>query len=71
MSPTKPGDRNMVPQYRNAAAFRGDHYARRGQFQRETVLSLGVALIIIPLASLGLWWAIVSAVWPLASALLE
>jgi hypothetical protein len=61
----------MVPQYRNAGGFRGDHYARRDQFQRDTVLPLGVALIIIPLASLGLWWAIVWAVWPLASALLE
>jgi len=71
LSRRKTGDRIMVPQYRNAGGFRGDHYARRDQFQRDTVLPLGVALIIIPLASLGLWWAIVWAVWPLASALLE
>ena len=71
LSRRKPVDRHIVPHYRNAAAFRGDHCARRDQLQRETVLPLGVALIIIPLAPLGLWWAIVSAVWPLTSALLE
>jgi len=60
-------NRNMVSHYRNPAEFRRDHDARRGQFERETALPLGAALIIIVLSSLGLWWAILSAVWPLAS----
>jgi hypothetical protein len=55
----------------NPAEYRRDHYARRDQFQRETVLPMGAALIIIVLLSLELWWAIWSVVLPLASALLE
>jgi hypothetical protein len=58
-------NRNMVSGY--PAEFRRDHDARRDQFERETVLPLGAALIIIVLSSLGLWWAILSAVWPLQS----
>ena len=57
--------------YRNPTEFRRDHYARRDQFQRETVLPIGAALIIIVLLSLGLWLAILSAVLPLGSALRE
>jgi hypothetical protein len=41
------------------------------QFERETALPPVVALIIITLVSLGLWWAIWLAVSSLASALLE
>jgi hypothetical protein len=58
---------NMVSRYRNPAEFRRDHDARRDQFERETVLPLGAALIIIVLSSLGFWWAILAAGWPLAS----
>jgi hypothetical protein len=54
-------NRNMVSSYRNPAELRRDHDARRDQFERETVLPLGAALIIIVLSSLGLWWAILSA----------
>ena len=57
--------------HRNPTEYRRDHDARRDQFQRETVLPLGAALIIIVLLSLGLWWAVLSVVWPLALALLE
>jgi hypothetical protein len=64
-------NRNTAQHYHNPAEYRRDHYARRDKFQRETVLPLGAALIIIVLLSLGLWWAILSAVLPLASALLE
>jgi hypothetical protein len=64
-------NRNTAERYRNPAEYRRDHYARRDQFQRETALPLGAALIIIVLLSLGLWWAILSAVLPLASALLK
>ena len=64
-------NRNTAQHYRKPAEYRRDHHARRDQFQRETVLPLGAALIIIVLLSLGLWWAILSAVRPLASALLE
>ena len=54
-------NRNMVSRCRNPAEFRRDHDARRDQFERETVLPLGAALMIIVLSSLGLWWAILSA----------
>ena len=53
--------------YRNPAEFRRNHYARRDRFQRETVLPLGAALIIILLSSLALWCAI----WWVISALPE
>jgi hypothetical protein len=64
-------NRNTARHYRNPTEFRTDHYARRDQFQRETILPLGAALIIIVLLSLGLWWAVLSALRPLASALME
>jgi hypothetical protein len=64
-------NRNTAHHYRNPTEFRRDHYARRDQFQRETVLPIGAALILIVLLSLGLWWAIRSIAWPLAAALLE
>jgi hypothetical protein len=60
---------NTAEHYRNPAEYRRDHHAR--QFQREPVLPFGAVLIIIVLFSLGLWWAILSAVLSLASALLE
>jgi len=63
-------NRNTVEYRRNPAEYRRDHDARRDQFQRETVLPLGAALIIIGLLSVGLWWVIWSVVWPLISALL-
>ena len=62
---------NIVQHYRNPTEFRRDHYASRDRFQPETNLPLGAALIIIALLSLGMWWAILSAVLPWASALLE
>jgi len=62
---------SVAPHYRNPAELRRDHDAQRDQLQRETVLPLGAALIVIVLSSLGLWWAILSVMWPLASALLE
>jgi hypothetical protein len=64
-------NRNTVEHHRNPAEYRRDHDARRDQFQRETVLPLWAALIIIVLSSVALWWAILSVVWPLISALLE
>ena len=64
-------NRDSARHYRNPTGFRRYHYARRDEFQRETVLPIGAALLIIVLLSLGLWWAILSAARPLASALLE
>jgi hypothetical protein len=55
----------------NPAETRRAHYAQRDQLQREAVLPLGAAFIVIVLSSLGLWWAILRVVWPLVSALLE
>jgi hypothetical protein len=57
-------------EHRNPTEYRRDHGARRDQFQRETVLPLWAALIIIVLLSIALWWAILSVVWPLISTLL-
>ena len=53
-------NRNTAERYRNPTEVRKDHDARRDQFQRETVLPLGTALILIVLSSVGLWWAILS-----------
>jgi hypothetical protein len=63
-------NKNMASHYRNPTAFRSDQDAisRREKFERETALALGPALIIIVLSSLGFWWAILWAVWPLVSA---
>jgi hypothetical protein len=58
--------RNTAQHYRNPTEYQGDIYARRDSFQRETVLPMGAALIIIVLLSLGQWWAILSAVLPLS-----
>jgi hypothetical protein len=60
-----------VAHYRNPIEYRRDHDALRDQLERETVLPLGAALIIIVLLSLGLWWAMFCAVSPLISALLQ
>ena len=62
---------SMTSHCRNPAEIRREHYAQRDQLQRETILPLGATLIVILLWSLGLWWAILSAVGPSASALLE
>jgi hypothetical protein len=64
-------NRNTVAHYRNPTEYRRDHDALRDQLQRETVLPLGAALIIIVLLSLGLWWAILCAVSSLISTLLD
>ena len=64
-------NRNIAEHYRSPAEFRRDHDARYEQLERETTLPLGAALIIIVLLSLGLWWAVLSVAWPLASGLLE
>jgi hypothetical protein len=62
-------NRNIGQQcYRNLIEVCEDHHRRHDQLQRETVLPLGAALIIIVLLSLGLWWGI-STVLPLAAAL--
>ncbi len=52
--------RNTVARYRNPGEYRRvqDAISRREKFERDTVLALGPALIIIVLLSLGLWWAI-------------
>jgi hypothetical protein len=62
---------NSGSYYRNPAEYRRDHDALRDQLQRQTVLPLGAALIIIVLLSLGLWWAIWLAVSSLIPGLLE
>jgi len=64
-------NRNTAYHYRYPPEFRRDHYARRDQFQRDTALPIRAALIIIVLLSLGVLWAILSAIPPLASALLK
>jgi len=46
-------DTNMVWHHRSAAEIRKDHDALHEQFQRQTVLPLGAALIIIVLCPLG------------------
>ena len=63
-------NRNTVAHRRNPAEYQRDHDARREQLQREALLPLGTALIIIVLVSLGLWWAILSVIWPVISAFL-
>ena len=52
-----PVTKSMAPQGRSIAEFRREHYAQRDQIERETILPLGAALIVIVLSSLGLWWA--------------
>jgi hypothetical protein len=64
-------NRNTAEHYRNFTEFRRDHDVRYEQLQREIALSLAAALIIIVPLSFGLWWALLSVAWPLASALLE
>jgi hypothetical protein len=71
MSRQEPVNRNTGSHYRSPAGFRTAHDARRVQLQREAALPLGAALISIVLMSLGLWWAILWAVSPLVSALLD
>ena len=64
-------NRNTAAHYRDPAEYQRDRDALRDRIQHETVLPLGAALIIIVLLSFGLWWAILWAVAPLASMLLE
>jgi hypothetical protein len=63
--------RDIIAHHRTSAELQRDHDARRDQFQRETALPLGAALIIIVLSSLGLWWLILLAGSRLISALLS
>jgi hypothetical protein len=65
------GEQEYRGELQAPAELRRAHDARYEQLERETVLPLGTALIIIPLLSLGLWWAVLSVAWPLASGLLE
>jgi hypothetical protein len=54
-------------QYHDPAEYQRDHDGLRDRFQRETILPLGAALIIIVLLSLGLWcliWLAVASVVP-------
>jgi len=50
------GEQAMVSHYRIRAEIRREHYEQRGQLQRETVLPVGAALIVIASSSLGLRW---------------
>ena len=63
-------NRSTVSHYPDRAEIRRDHYVRGDQVEREIAVSLGAALITITLSSLGLWWAVLSVVHPLALALL-
>jgi hypothetical protein len=51
--------------YRDFAEHRKDHDLRRDIFEREAVLPMRSALILMVLLSLALWWII----WKAASAL--
>ena len=57
-------------QYYDPTEYQRDHDGLRDQFQRETILPLGAALIMIVLLSLGLWCAIWLAVSSLVPDLL-
>jgi hypothetical protein len=61
----------MAPHHHNPPELRREHYARRNQFRRESILPVGAALVIIVLVSLGLWSVILWAISPSVSALLE
>ena len=37
---------------------------QREKWERKSAIDLGLALIVIPLISLALWWAFLSVVWP-------
>jgi hypothetical protein len=64
-------NRNVVPRYGSPTEYRTDDdwISRPREFERGAPLPPVVALIIITLASLGLWWAIWLAVSSLASAI--
>ena len=64
-------NRIAVSHYAIHAEIRRKHYVRRDQFERETALPQGVALITITLSSLGLWRAVMSVICRLRSALRE
>ena len=64
-------NRNTVEHHGDPAEYRRDHNARHDQFQRETVVPLGVALLIIVLWFVALWWAILLVVSPLVLALVD
>ena len=48
-----------------------DAKSEREKSERETALTLAIGLTMILLLSLGLWWVVLSVIWPLASVLLE
>ena len=64
-------NRDTVPHYGYAAEYRRrrDAISRPDLSERESSLAPGVALIMIVLSSLGLWYVIWLAVSSLASAL--
>ena len=41
-----------------------DDKSTREKWERKSAINLGLALIVIPLISLALWWAFLSVVWP-------
>ena len=55
------------------AKSRDDHddKSTREKWERKSAISLGLALIGIPLISLALWWAFLSVVWPVLLVLSE
>ena len=59
--------------FSNPARSRGDrdNKSTREETERKTAVNLGLTLIVIPLISLALWWAILSVVWPVVLGLLE
>jgi hypothetical protein len=59
--------------FSNPARSRGDrdNKSTREETERKTAVNLGLALMVIPLISLALWWAILSVVWPVVLGLLE
>ena len=69
MNRRQPVNRVSRWQYEDLAGYRRDQSAPRDEVERDVALTKGLALIIIVLSSLGLWWIIWLAVSALASAL--
>ena len=59
---------SLCHESRNAAPAksRDDHddKSTREKWERKSAINLGLALIVIPLISLALWWTFLSVVWP-------
>jgi hypothetical protein len=55
------------------AKSRDDHddKSTREKWKRKSAINLGLALIVIPLISLALWWVFLSVVWPVFLVLSE